>query len=342
MAGTVRGSRRPIREREFHAWLARVLPAGRRGLLPMGDDAAALRPPRGTVAVVSTDSLVEGLHFLPGSPARGVGHAAAAVSLSDVAAKGAVPGALVLGLVVPPATPRRWAQEVVRGAEAEAARCGAHVVGGDTKPGAVRSVGSTVIGWARPDRLAPRSAARPGDLLVITGTVGRGGLAFERFRIGSVPRSRALRDLLDVRPRVREGRALARYAHAMLDTSDGLAESCRLIATASRVRVEVEEAALPLAPGIAEIARSPDRRRAIAFFGGDYELLAAVPAGRLDPAIRAVARVGGRLRRIGSVTAGRGAMLRTGRRILPMPAAGWDPFGRPRFVICRSRTRQVP
>jgi len=342
MPRTARRGPRPIREREFHAWLARVLPAGRRGLLPMGDDAAALRPPRGTVAVVSTDSLVEGLHFLPGSPPRAIGHAAAAVSLSDVAAKGAVPGAIVLGLVLPPTTPRRWAQEVVRGAEAEAARCGAHVVGGDTKPGAVRSVGSTVVGWARPDRLAPRSGARPGDRLVTTGSVGRGGLAFERFRVGSRPRARALRELLEVRPRVREGRALAPFAHAMMDTSDGLAESCRLMAAASRVRLEVEEAALPLAAGLAALARSPDRRRAIAFFGGDYELLAAVPADRLDRAVRAVARAGGRLHWIGTVAAGRGAMLRTGRHTIPMPAPGWDPFGRPRFVICRSRARQFP
>jgi thiamine-monophosphate kinase len=342
MARTARGSHLPIREREFHAWLARVLPAGRRGLLPMGDDAAALRPPRGTVAVVSTDSLVEGLHFLPSSSPRAVGHAAAAVSLSDIGAKGAVPGAVVLGLVVPPTTPRRWAEEVVRGAEAEAARCGAHVVGGDTKPGPVRSVGSTVIGWARPDRLAPRSGARPGDLLGTTGTVGRGGLAFERFRVGTVPRAQALRELLDVRPRVREGRALAPFAHAMLDTSDGLAESCRLMASASRVRLVIEEAALPLAAGIREVARTPDRRRAVAFFGGDYELLAAIRPEQFERAARAVARAGGHLRRIGTVSAGRGAVLRTGRRAIPMPSSGWDPFRRPRFVICRSRTRRIP
>ena len=70
----------PIREREFHAWLARHLPAGRRGLLPLGDDAAALRPPAGSVAVLTTDSLVEGTHFLPGSPPGRLGSAAVAAT----------------------------------------------------------------------------------------------------------------------------------------------------------------------------------------------------------------------------------------------------------------------
>ncbi|MGI0130880.1 MAG: AIR synthase related protein, partial [Thermoplasmata archaeon] len=75
---------RVVREREFHRWLARTLPAGRSGLLPLGDDAAALRPPTGRVAVVSVDTLVEGTHFLAASPPEKVGAAAAGVSLSDL------------------------------------------------------------------------------------------------------------------------------------------------------------------------------------------------------------------------------------------------------------------
>jgi len=327
-------SRRPrptaFREREFHAWLVRHLPAGRSGVLPIGDDAAALRPPPGAVAVLTTDTLVEGTHFRRRSPPRAIGRAATAVSLSDLAAKGATPAGVLFSLILPPSTPPRWAQEVVLGGERAAAAYGAHLVGGDTKAGAVRSVVSTAVGWGRPGRLAPHSGARPGDRLVTTGSVGRGGAAFERWRASSSGRrSAALRALLDVRPRVREGVLLARSAHAMLDTSDGLAEGCRRLAVASRVRLVVDERRLPLVPELASARVSPARRRRLAFYGGDYELIAAIPPGRVGPAVRGVRRIGGRLTVIGSVERGRGAVLLAGGAELPMPAAGWDPFGRP-------------
>lgn len=315
-----------FRERAFHAWLARSLPAGRVGALPLGDDAAALRPPRGAVAVATTDALAEGTHFLAGSPPEWVGRAATAVSLSDLAAKGAIPSGILLALILPATTPPRWAEAVVRGAEAAAAEFGAEVVGGDTKAGPARVVVGFALGWGRPGRLAPRSGARAGDLLVTTGTVGRGGVAFDRHRRRVGARSARLRAMLEVRPRVREGRVLVRWARAMLDTSDGIAESARLLAAASRVRVVVDEERLPLDPALARAELSRRRRRTLAFYGGDYELLAAIPPRALAAAARAVRRVGGRLSPVGRVVPGRGAWLATRTGEIPMPPGGWDPF----------------
>jgi thiamine-monophosphate kinase len=275
--------------------------------------------------VVSTDTLVEGTHFLRRSDPSRIGAAAAGVSLSDVAAKGARPVAILLALVVPVGTPQRWAESVVLGAERLGARFGAHVVGGDTKPGPVRAVASMVLGFGPVGALAPRTGARPGDLVVTTGEVGRGGLAARRLRHGSD--AATLAALLDVRPRVHEGRALGPLAHAMLDTSDGLAESARLLARASRVEVVIDEEEIPYARGLEKIARSPAARRALAFYGGDYELLAALPPKRWAAARRAVERAGGTLTRVGRVGRGRGAWLETEGRRSRMPAAGWQPFG---------------
>jgi thiamine-monophosphate kinase len=326
MTGRTRTRPRAVREREFHRWLARTLPAGRSGLLPLGDDAAALRPPPGRVAVISTDSLVEGTHFLPLSPPERVGAAAAGVSLSDVAAKGARPHAILLALILPVGTPRSWPEAVVRGAERLGSRYGAHVVGGDTKPGRVRTVVSTVVGWGDATHLAPRSGARPGDLLATTGEVGRGGLAAARLRAKGThdPRTRA--GLLDIRPRVREGRALAPHADALIDTSDGIADAARLIAEASRVRLVVREELLPLVRGARALAATPAGRRAIAFYGGDYELFAALPRSRWGRAQRAVRRSGGRLTLVGHVERGGGAWLESAGVRAPMPPAGWQPF----------------
>ena len=326
MTARVPRSGPPLRERAFHAWLATHLPAGHRGLLPLGDDAAALRPPAGKVAVVTTDSFVEGTHFLPSSPPGRIGSASVAVSLSDLAAKGAQPAAVLLAVIVPPGTPREWVHALTLGAERTAARHGSHVVGGDTKPGPVRTVVSVALGWGRAGRLAPRSGAREGDLLVTTGVVGRGGAAAARLGDGTRPTSQALAALLDVHPRVREGQQLIRWAHAMLDTSDGLADGARLLASASHQRIVVEESRLPWAREVRRLARSAAGLRTLAFFGGDYELLAAIPAEDLRRAEEAVRAQGGRLTRIGWVEGGSGAWLATTSGLLPMPPAGWAPF----------------
>jgi len=317
-----------IEERRFHDWLVRTLPSGHSGLLPLGDDAAAIRPPAGKVAVLSIDSLVEGTHFLPGAPPRKIGAAAAAVSLSDLAAKGAEPAALLLAIVLPPGTPQGWAEAVALGAERTAARYGMELVGGDIKPGPVRTVVSSVVGWAREGALAPRSGARIRDVLATTGYVGRGGMAAARLRRAGRPDRRALSAMLDVNPRVAEGAVLVRWAHAMLDTSDGLAEASRLLAEASGLQVVVDEDRLPLTRSVRNAHLPAAERRRRAFYGGDYELLLALPAPAFSAAKRAVRRVGGRLTAIGRVTRGRGAWLRTGGRLRPMPPAGWRPFAR--------------
>jgi thiamine-monophosphate kinase len=319
---------RTIEERRFHDWLARTLPAGRSGLLPLGDDAAAIRPPSGKVAVLSIDSLVEGTHFFAGSSPRKVGAAAAAVSLSDLAAKGAEPAALLLAIILPQGSPQGWAEAVAEGAERTAQRFGMELLGGDTKPGPVRTVVSSVVGWAREGGLAPRSGARDGDLLAATGYVGCGGAAAARIGRTKRPDRRGLSLMLDVSPRVAEGRRLVRWAHAMIDTSDGIAEASRLLAESSGVRIEVDEDRLPLAPSLRANDLSPTERRRRAFYGGDYELLLALPSRAFPAAERAVRQVGGRLSAIGRVTRGRGAWLRSGGRMRPMPPAGWRPFAR--------------
>ncbi|MHB1435835.1 MAG: thiamine-phosphate kinase [Thermoplasmata archaeon] len=317
--------RRAVSERTFHRWLRGHLAAGREGLLPLGDDAAALAPPPGQVAVLTIDALIEGTHFPPDASPRWIGRAATGVSLSDLAAKGATPDGLVIALQLPPGTPDTWARAVLLGAEQAAARFGARVVGGDTKPSPTPTVVSSAVGWARPDRLAPRTAARPGEIVVVTGVVGRGGEAARRFY--RHPRDpRAHRDLLDVRPRVAEGKILGRFASAMLDTSDGLAEAARLLASASRVSIDLDEERIPWADGLRTAPRR-DRLR-WGFFGGDYELLATIPPNRLSAVRSAVARAGGRLTPIGVVTVGRRARLFRRGRAKPLGPSTWDPFAR--------------
>ena len=315
-----------LNERAFHRWLQRHLPAGRRGPLPLGDDAAALPLAGRKVLLLSSDALIEGTHFLPRTPPRALGEAAANVNLSDIAAKGGTPLALLLDLLIRPTTPLAWGVAVVEGAEAVAARWGAHVVGGDTKPSRTPAVVVTVIGLGERGHLAPRSRARPGDLLVVTGPVGRGGAAAIPLRRGRLT-AEEIRSLVDVHPRVREGPVLARFAHAMIDTSDGLADAAHLLAEASQVQVTIDAGAIPITPRLRGRLRGAKSELKAAFYGGDYELLAALSPGSLASARRRLATFGCPLTVVGRVAKGRGARLDIGGRVRPLPRAGWRPLG---------------
>jgi thiamine-monophosphate kinase len=219
----------------------------RRGLASrIEDDAAQLA---GHV-VVTQDALVEGVHFrLDWIAWRELGFRAAAVNLSDLAASGAEPEALIVTLGAPRETRVADVLELYEGI----VEAGVPVRGGDTTTAPCVLLSVTAVG--RSDRVPGRSGARPGDLVVVTGALGAAGAAFREERY--------------VRPplRLAEGRRLARHAHALLDVSDGLARDAGHIARRSGCRIVIELERVPLAAGV-ELSDLG--------FGEDYELLAAV------------------------------------------------------------------
>jgi thiamine-monophosphate kinase len=207
--------------------------------------------------VVTQDTLVDGVHFrLDWMSWRDLGWRAAAVNLSDLAASGAEPEALVVALAAPGTVTLDEIVELYEGV----AETGVPVVGGDTSASDRLMLSVTAVG--RAERVPGRSGARPGDQLIVTGPLGASGAAFRRRSF--------------VRPplRLREGRGLSAHAHAMLDISDGLAVDAGHIARRSGCRVVIELERVPLA----EDAEIDDLA-----FGEDYELLAAVEKpGRFD------------------------------------------------------------
>ena len=209
------------------------------------DDAAQL----GGGLVVTQDSLVEGVHFrLDWLTWRELGFRAAAVNISDLAASGARPEALLVSLGLPGETELDDVLELYAGI----AESGVPVRGGDTNEAA--SVSMTVTALGRAERVPGRSGAQPGDHLVVTGPLGAAGAAFREQRYAPPPL------------RIDEGIELARDADAMLDLSDGLARDAAHIATRSGCRLTIDLERVPLAHG----ATHEDLA-----FGEDYELLAA-------------------------------------------------------------------
>jgi thiamine-monophosphate kinase len=201
--------------------------------------------------VVTQDAFVEGVHFRFDLVSwRDLGYRAAAANISDLAASGAEPLALIVALGIPAETRVEDVVELYEGLNEP----GVPVRGGDTTR--ADSILLSVTALGRSDRVPGRAGARPGDVLVVTGPLGAAGAAFRAGRL--------------VRPplRVEEGKRLARVAHAMLDVSDGLAVDAVHIAQRSGCRVAIELERVPLAEG----ATFED-----VGFGEDYELLAATP-----------------------------------------------------------------
>jgi thiamine-monophosphate kinase len=219
----------------------------RRGLI-VGVEHDAARIDGGLV--VTQDALVEDVHFRFDLVSwRGLGFRAAAVNLSDLAASGADPVALVVTAALPGSTEADDVVELYEGL----AEAGVPIVGGDTTSAALVMLSVTAFG--RSDRVPGRAGARSGDLLVVSGPLGAAGAAFRAGRLSRPPL------------RLEEGKRLAVHAHAMLDLSDGLAADAGHIARRSGVRCVVDLEKVPLAGGatVDDIG-----------FGEDFELLAAV------------------------------------------------------------------
>jgi thiamine-monophosphate kinase len=211
------------------------------------NDAAQLRDG----LVVTQDALVEGVHFrFDLLTWRELGFRAAAVNISDLAASGATPEALIVSL----GAPADAAVDDVLALYDGIGEAGVPVRGGDTTRADRVYLSVTAVGRAQ--RVPGRAGAEPGDALVVTGPLGFAGAAFRHGRLARPPL------------RVDEGRRLAAVAHAVLDVSDGIARDASHIARRSGVRVVVELERVPLADG----ARLDDLG-----FGEDYELLAATP-----------------------------------------------------------------
>ena len=306
----------------------------RRGI---GDDCALIDCGAATLAI-TTDLLIEHVHFLPGGDVEALGHKALAVNLSDLAATGATPRCFFLALALPRAAPQ-WLAAFARGvfALADLHRCA--LLGGDTTrapqlrggDGPV-TIGITALGEVPPDQALGRGGAAAGDDVWLSGTVGDAllGLLLARGEAHAAPPDTALFQARMERPtaRVELGIALRGIASAAIDVSDGLLGDLGHILERSAVGARIELAALPRSDAL---QRQPAelQTRAVLAGGDDYELVfTAAPVQRAALAAIAV-QLGVALHRIGQITAAAGLVVidAAGAPLASLPR-GFDHFRR--------------
>jgi thiamine-monophosphate kinase len=290
--------------------------------LGIGDDCAVLPIPRGHELLVTTDFSLEGIHFRRDwHPADSVGHRCLARGLSDVAAMGGTPHSAFLSLALPADLPQKWVDDFLRGFLKLASHYNVQLAGGDTAQsphGVLADI--IVVGSVPTGKAVLRSAARLGDIIYITGTLGSSVATLQALRNGKKPKPSAHPRHFYPEPHLAVGRYLRekKLATAMIDTSDGLSTDLRHLCDESRVGAAIEATALP--------HTEADTTLQLALHGGeDYELLFTVPPARAAKLPATIAGVP--ITRIGVITPGRQIKLKPLHgRSHPLKPAGWQHF----------------
>lgn len=311
-------------EDELVEAIKRVVSRGEGVLVGIGDDAALVSSGSGDL-VLTTDMLVEGVHFDHSMSTRDLGYKAIAVNVSDVAAVAGSPRYATVGLAMPSGTNAGWVVDLCRGMGEACEEYGLSLVGGDLSRSEKVVISVTIAGEVPSGRALTRAGAIAGDVVVVTGELGAaaGGLLVGARDALTGWGRRLLAAQARPIARVGEAQALAAAgASAMMDISDGLSTDLHRLCLASDVGASIDTSSLPVSPDLQHLKRDA---LDLALNGGeDYELLVTMPPSAVDAAATKLKEhFGVPLTTIGEITSPRG-VLADGR---PLEAKGWDHFG---------------
>ena len=282
------------------------------GAFGLRDDAAIFRAD-GDDIVVTTDAVVEGVHFLPGDPPETLARKALRVNLSDLAAKGAAPAGFVLTLALR-AVDESWLTAFARGLGEDARHYACPLLGGDTvsTPGPV-TISITAFGRVPKGEMVRRSGARPGERIMVTGTIGDAAIGLDILKGGAAAQALSgdatARDRLVGRYRVPEPRnalaeAIRKHASAAMDVSDGLAGDLAKLCAASDVSAVIDAPSIPISNAAKDLLTGGVVNLEDLIAGGDdYEVLCTVPEAASAALVEEARRVGVALTSIGTVVA---------------------------------------
>jgi thiamine-monophosphate kinase len=307
------------------------------GAFGLIDDAAALTPPPGCDLVLTTDGVIAGVHFFADDPPAMVSRKVLRMNLSDLAAKGAKPLGFLLSVALPPGNDEAWLGAFTAGLAEDAARYGCPLYGGDTDhtPGPV-SASIFAFGAVPKGKMVHRSTARPGDHIVVTGTIGDAAIGLQLRRDRALAQrwglSAAAAAELEARyllpqPRNALADAILQYASAAIDVSDGLAGDLAKLCHASSVAADIDVARVPLSPAArAAIAAEPALLETALTGGDDYEIALALAPEKLAAFSATAEAAGVAMTEIGRAQTGEGVRFLRDGKALTFARASYSHF----------------
>ncbi len=307
------------------------------GAFGLGDDAAILTPPPDHDIVLTADGVIAGVHFFPDDPPDTVGRKVLRMNLSDLAAKGAKPAGFLMSIALPANIEEKWLADFAAGLGEDAQLYRCPLLGGDTDrtPGPI-SVSITAFGILPRGRMVRRSTAKPGDCVLVTGTIGDAALhvllkpdraSGERMRLLDNVRDHFRQRYLLPRPRTALAEAVLQHASAAMDVSDGLAGDLAKLCRASSVATEIDVDRVPLSDAArAVMAADPALIETVLTGGDDYEIVLTLAPAGLASFLQAAEGAGVAVTEIGRVTAGEGARFVRDGRPLSFARASYSHF----------------
>lgn len=319
----------------YFAPLAKNFP----GALGLKDDVALIDIPAGRRLVMTVDTIIAGVHFLPDDPPDAIARKLMRVNLSDLAAKGAEPHACLMAISLPGDVTEAWLEQFSRGFAADASAFAMPLIGGDTTatPGpltlSLTALGLVGDGTGQESGPMLRSSAKIGDRIFVSGTIGDGYLGLRVARGDHGDLADRLRAYLLGRyrlptPRVALGRGLAAFAHAAMDISDGLVADLGHICAASGVGAEIQAAMVPMSDAAQiAVARQPTLLPALLSGGDDYELLFTADPADSERIVALAGEVGVPVTGIGFIVAGNAVSVTDARAMeIVLQVAGYRHF----------------
>ncbi len=285
------------------------------GAFGLTDDAAILTPPPGCDLVLTTDGVIAGVHFFADDPPDTIGRKALRMNLSDLAAKGARPLGFLMSAALPAGIEEQWLPAFAAGLGADAERYQCPLLGGDTDrtPGPT-SISIAALGAVPQGKMVRRAAAKAGDYVVVTGTIGDAALGVllrreiglgDRLRLDASMREHLRQRYLLPQPRNALAEAVLQHASAAIDVSDGLAGDLAKLCRASGVAAEIDVARVPLSDAArAALAADPTLIEKVLTGGDDYEIVLTLPPERLASLRAAAARAAVAVSEIGRIVSG--------------------------------------
>jgi thiamine-monophosphate kinase len=295
------------------------------GAFGLIDDAAAIAPPPGCDLVVTTDGIIEGVHFFPDDPPDTVSRKVLRMNLSDLAAKGAKPAGFLISVALPAKIDEAWLKAFAAGLGEDASHYNCPLLGGDTDrtPGPI-SVSISAFGVVPHGAMVRRSSAKVGDCIVVSGTIGDSALGVrlrkdeglaKHWRLTEPLQMHLKRRYLLPQPRNVLAEMVLHHASAAMDVSDGLVGDIAKLCRASGVAADIDVARVPFSDAVqAAVAADPAAIEAALTGGDDYEILLTLSPDKLPEFGAEAKKAGVAVNEIGRVTAGQGTrFLRDGK-----------------------------